>query len=138
MTNVLDQIDRLKQVYNKKTDVSLAEVLGISKITVSGWKKRKAIPAEIFKRVAQNENISMDWLLRGIGKMNIEVDYGQIQDTNYEYSARLSPENDEHLRIISEDENNEHLIMELLRYAPKPFIEQLITRLDEFKRLSDL
>jgi hypothetical protein len=65
MNTTNSQIDRLKQVYNKKTDVSLAEALGVDKNTVSVWKKRKAIPSGVLVEVSMVNQISMDWLLNG-------------------------------------------------------------------------
>lgn len=139
MESVLGQIERLKKVYSNKknialaralgfdentvteckTDTALARALGVDKNTVSVWKNRNEIPANVLKKVSKNENISLDWLLSGVGQMEIMSSDEQFQ------------------KILAESDLNRK-VSNLLQYAPKPFIEQLITRLEEFKRLSDL
>lgn len=139
MENVLGQIERLKKVYSAKkniqllqalgfdentvteckTDTALARALGVDKNTVSVWKKRNEIPINVLKKVSKNENISLDWLLSGVGEMEITSSDEQFQ--------KILAKNDLKRKVYN-----------LLDFAPKPFVEQLIIRLEEFKRLSDI
>lgn len=124
MQNVLDQVDRLKKVYKVKTDVALAERLGKDKNTVSVWRRRKNIPLDVFRKVSVDESVSIDWLVSGVGSMEL-----QSADQTLNEISLLSG-------LLS---NNQSIkIVELLPYAPKEFIDQVINRLEEFKRLSQL
>jgi hypothetical protein len=135
MQNVKEQIDRLKIVYSKTTDVSLAEVLCVDKNTVSGWKSRKAVPMAVFKKVSQNENISLDWLLTGDGSMKLSGDsiyniIGQTLHLDSDDTARVVQE------LLSDADMRE--MIELLPYASKEFIGSVKNRLEEFKKLSKI
>ncbi|MFH0710151.1 MAG: helix-turn-helix domain-containing protein [Pseudomonadota bacterium] len=138
MSNYKEIMDRLKLYYGVKTYKEVAKKLAISYDTVKSWGNRDKVVIETLLECMQHEPVSVDWLLRGIGKMHIKSIEAQIQEMNDENNMMLSPEEDGHLRKISEDLNNINYIRELLQYAPKPFIEQLITRLEEFKKLSEL
>ena len=124
MQNVSDQVDRLKKVFKVKTDVALAEKLGKDKNTVSVWRRRKSIPLDVFRKVSVDESVSIDWLVSGVGNMEL-----QSADQTLNEIGLLSG-------LLS---NNQSIkIVELLPYAPKEFIDQVISRLEEFKRLSQL
>lgn len=58
---------RLKQITQSKTDTSLSSALGISPQTLSSWKLRDSIPYAICVNVADQHDISLDWLLIGAG-----------------------------------------------------------------------
>jgi len=60
-----DIILRLKQLYNIKNDYKLAELLGIARSTLAGWKKRGTIDFDILVDICEQRNISSDWLLFG-------------------------------------------------------------------------
>ncbi|MDD5227323.1 MAG: helix-turn-helix transcriptional regulator [Methylococcales bacterium] len=62
-------ITRLKQLLNVKTDLELAEILGVSKPTISAWRQRNSVPHTICIQIAQEKNVSLDWLLTGEGTM---------------------------------------------------------------------
>lgn len=61
-----DVKERLKIVLDAKTDKDLADILGISPPSVSGWKKQNTIPYKECAKVAFEKNISLDWLIFGI------------------------------------------------------------------------
>lgn len=124
MQDVVSQIERLKKIYNLKTDTALAERIGKDKNTVSVWKRRQSIPLEVLKRISDEENISMEWLVSGTGAMK-KVTAGEALDTISMMEGLFS--DDRSVRIVK-----------LLRYAPKEFVDQIIERLEEFKRLSQL
>lgn len=59
--------ERLKITLNIKTDRELAEVLGIAPPSVSNWKKRNTIPYDVCVEVATKHDVSLDWLILGLG-----------------------------------------------------------------------
>lgn len=124
MQNAVDQIERMKKVFGVKTDTALAQKLGKDKNTVSVWKRRNAIPTDVIKKVSLDESVSMDWLVSGSGRMEM-IDPSEAFDQMGVIGGLLSDERS--VRIV-----------QLLPYAPKEFIDQVITRLEEFKRLSHL
>ena len=62
-----DAIERLKKGLNRSSDHALAELLGISKATLSNWKSRNSIDIPLV--FSKCEQISIDWLLTGYGSM---------------------------------------------------------------------
>jgi hypothetical protein len=124
MQNVADQVDRLKKVFRVKTDVALAERLGKDKNTVSVWRRRKSIPLDVFRKVSVDESVSIDWLVSGVGSMELQSAEQTLNEISL-ISGLLS-------------DNRSVKIVELLPYAPKEFIDQVISRLEEFKRLTQL
>jgi len=136
--NIISQIERLKKVYICKTDSDLSRILGVDKNTVCVWKKRNSIPAYIFKKISEDKNISIDWLSRGIGSMYIQdANESLLKDVSKIEFALNGPISMELLKNLCENEDIVKLI-ELLPHAPKPFIEQIIIRLEEFEKLSKL
>lgn len=124
MQNVADQVERLKKVFHVKTDVALAEKLGKDKNTVSVWRRRNSIPQNVFRKVSVDESVSMDWLVSGVGSMELQSADQTLNEISL-ISGLLS-------------DNRSIRIVELLPYAPKEFIDQVISRLEEFKKLSQL
>lgn len=62
-------IERLKQLFEVKTDQELAGILGVSKPTISSWRQRNSVSHTICIQISQEKNISLDWLLAGEGAM---------------------------------------------------------------------
>lgn len=67
--NVTSVLDRLKRVTGTDTDTGLADALGVSPQTLSSWKVRDSIPYSICVSLAQERNVSLDWLLIDQGAM---------------------------------------------------------------------
>ena len=67
--NAENVIVRLKQILNEKSDQKLGDYLGIPKSTISNWRHRDSVPYSICVQVAQEKNVSLDWLLTGEGTM---------------------------------------------------------------------
>lgn len=124
MQNVADQVERLKKVFRVKTDVALAEKLGKDKNTVSVWRRRNSIPLDVFRKVSVDESVSLDWLVSGVGSMELQSADQTLNEISL-ISGLLS-------------DNRSIRIVELLPFAPKEFIDQVISRLEEFKKLSQL
>ena len=67
MVNSSEILNRAKIALNLSSDVQLAEVLGISKSTLSNWRARNSIDyPTLFTKC---EYINLDWLITGEGNM---------------------------------------------------------------------
>lgn len=121
---VLEQLKRIKKVYDIHTDKAVGDKLGKDKNTISGWKKRGNIPTDVFKKISIDESVSMDWLSTGKGSMR-STSSGEMLDTVSMLGGLFSDE-----RSIK--------IVQLLPYAPKEFLDQLVERLETFKKLSSI
>lgn len=62
-THSKEIIDRAKSVLKCSSDIALANLLGISKSTLSNWKKRNSIDYELLFSVC--EQVDFNWLLTG-------------------------------------------------------------------------
>lgn len=60
-------IERLKIGMELSSDNALADILGVSKTTLSNWKSRNSLDFPLVFSLC--EHISLDWLLTGKGKM---------------------------------------------------------------------
>lgn len=60
-------LNRLKAALNIKRDGDLAEVLGVSASTLSGWKGENSIPYARLDAVSRERGLSLDYLLHGDG-----------------------------------------------------------------------
>jgi Bacteriophage CI repressor helix-turn-helix domain len=64
-------VDRLRQVFDVKTDVALAEKLHLGNTAPSNWRQRNAPPYAVCVQVAGSHGVSLDWLVFGIGSMRL-------------------------------------------------------------------
>jgi hypothetical protein len=64
-------IERLRLAHSVKNDSQLAQALGLAKSAASNWRFRKAVPVDICFETACTKGISMDWLLFGVGTMQL-------------------------------------------------------------------
>lgn len=67
-------IDRIKHVFDidhsrAGSDARICEVLGLNRQTLSSWLGRDSVPYSLCVQVAEEKNISLDWLLTGAGTM---------------------------------------------------------------------
>ncbi len=120
---VHEQMERLKKVFGVHTDKAVGYKLDKDKNTVSGWKKR-GIPLDVLRKVSVDESVSLDWLVSGVGSMELQSADQTLNEISL-ISGLLS-------------DNRSIRIVELLPHAPKEFIDQVISRLEEFKKLSQL
>lgn len=61
--------DRIKKLKGVQSDSDVAELLGMSRTAFAERKRRDSIPYEELVRFAEQESISVDWLLTGEGEM---------------------------------------------------------------------
>lgn len=64
---VNDVLERMREALGVKNDVELADALGVSKSTISSWKKRGAVPLEKCLAVSQATMCSLEVILHGSG-----------------------------------------------------------------------
>lgn len=64
---------RLKLIYEIKADKDLADILGVASPSISGWKRRNTIPYDICVKIATEHQISLDWLILGLGPSGNET-----------------------------------------------------------------
>ena len=72
-------LERIKSTSVVKKDIEIAFVLGVSKANVSAWKRRGTIPFENLYAYSISNEVSFDWLMRGIGSPE-----GQKKHTVYQ------------------------------------------------------
>ncbi|WP_319405132.1 helix-turn-helix domain-containing protein [uncultured Desulfosarcina sp.] len=60
-------LERIKIALNAKNDSEVAAVMGIKQQSVTSARKRGKIPPRWITKIAQERDISSDWLLFGIG-----------------------------------------------------------------------
>lgn len=58
-------IERMKKALEITTDIELARMLGVSKTTVSSWRKRNVIPYHECVKVAYYARDYLDWIISG-------------------------------------------------------------------------
>lgn len=66
-------IERMKQVEKVTGDKELAERIGVEAGTLSKWKNRNSLPVERLVAFATEKNISVDWLVFGTEKSQLDT-----------------------------------------------------------------
>jgi hypothetical protein len=130
-------MSRLRNYYGVKTNTEVASKLNIDYNTIKGWGSRKKVAISTIIELLGDEPINLTWLVHGKGNMKI----GESDDIlNALTKIELVLQKDIDPKIIdriSEDKNLQKLLS-LLEYAPDEFIDQIISRLEEFKKLSEI
>lgn len=117
MRNVLEIVERLKQLYDVKTDTQLQDKTGIKTNTLRTWKERNSIPYKKLDEISQNESISMNWLLYGKGPVKME----ECEKLNIDDQT---------------DTHNQEEIINFLKELPEPTFKK-IYHLAEIARLEN-
>ena len=60
-------LQRLGEVLGTPTNMALAERLGVGPSAISNWIKRNTPPVQIMSDIAEQEGLSLDWLLFDAG-----------------------------------------------------------------------
>ncbi|WP_095082779.1 helix-turn-helix domain-containing protein [Pseudomonas sp. Irchel s3h17] len=72
---------RLKQITGTTTDTSLSSALQVSPQTLSSWKGRDSIPYALCVDIAQARDVSLDWLLLGLGPIQRQAHANHTEHT---------------------------------------------------------
>ena len=83
MRTLNDILDRLYQSLNIKNDAEFCRKYGIKKNTLSTWKARNKIPYELIEKISDENNLSLDWILKGKSSQN-ETGEGEMYKGNEE------------------------------------------------------
>ncbi len=93
-------LKRFKDAKNIKKDLDLASHLGINQSTLANWKHRNSIDFDILFSFC--DNISLDWLIFGIGEMlrkndekppeNIQISHRQCRTVQNNFAKNSASE----------------------------------------------
>lgn len=114
---VREVLDELKYVLKIKTDYELAEYFGISHSAISKWLSRNDLPPkwEIkIKKIKENESLNK---IQINGNNNSQI---SINTSTFNHSNEIE-------KIISK-----------LKYAPSQFLTNLLAKLEEFEKMSEI
>ncbi len=62
-----EQMDRIRQITGTRTQLELANLLGIRQSSVSDAKRRGMIPVKWLDTLRRLKNVNPDWILYGVG-----------------------------------------------------------------------
>lgn len=108
-----EQMKRLYLVTGTRTQMELADVLGIRQSSVSDAKKRQNVPAEWLITILRTKGVHPDWILTGGGTCSAYPSAPSTADSQ----ARAYPAKDEALKRLSSRELTDEL---LRRIASRP------------------
>lgn len=66
-THKKNALERVFEVTNCRTQIELADMLGIKQSSISDAKKRNAIPAEWLVKLLRLKGVNPQWILTGLG-----------------------------------------------------------------------
>lgn len=66
--NVDAVLMRLMSLFHVENDSELARVLDVNRQTLASWRKRDSVPYSICVNLAEEREVSLDWLLTGKGE----------------------------------------------------------------------
>ena len=76
MSNFDEVFDRIKLATNTKTQVELAEVLGIRQSSISDAKRRNSVPADWYMKLFEKFGLNPDWLKKEAGPVYLRTEQG--------------------------------------------------------------
>jgi hypothetical protein len=109
-------IDRMQDALRLSSDSQLCRELKISRSTLGTWRQRDSVPYALCVNIAEEKNISLDWLLTGVGSMlktKMELNNG----TNFD---------DEDVRILN-----------MIKRLPEPQKNKEVADIEAFLRSFD-
>ncbi|XOB60695.1 helix-turn-helix domain-containing protein [Campylobacterota bacterium DY0563] len=71
MSEIEKILERMYEKLGISKDSEFCKKFNIKQSTVSSWKNRNSIPYEIIVKISQNANFSLDYVLKGKEKNNI-------------------------------------------------------------------
>lgn len=76
MSSFDEVFDRIKLATNTKTQVELAEVLGIRQSSISDAKRRNSVPADWYMKLFEKFGLNPDWLKKEAGPVYLRTEQG--------------------------------------------------------------
>ena len=91
-TNFDEQMERIKLITGKKTQIELAELLGIKQSSISDAKRRGSIPANWLIMLMRLNYANPEWILTGDGPLFISFSsikpLYRTEDERADYKAK--------------------------------------------------
>ncbi|EEI5905242.1 bacteriophage CI repressor [Salmonella enterica] len=85
-------LNRLMIVFKANNDSELARSLGVNRQTLASWRKRESIPYSLCINIAEQHDVSLDWLLSGIGEESREIPVSSHDCTScHQIMGEVSP-----------------------------------------------
>lgn len=92
MSHFEEVFERIKLATNAKTQVALAEVLGIRQSSISDAKRRNSIPSDWYMKLFEKFGLNPDWLKEGDGPMYLKTSDGGYTPYDGPMAARVREE----------------------------------------------
>ena len=80
MINIEEVINKLKKIFNVKTDVELSRKLGFSDRVVTTWKQRNTLNFEKVIETAIEKNIDLNYLFKPQKNENLKFDIDLLEE----------------------------------------------------------
>lgn len=127
-----DILSRIKQIENVTTFKDVADILNVSEVNISQWRKRNSIPYDKLIKYCKKNDVSFDWLITGRGPIYI-LKVSPKQYAIVDIPPGLTKEDIEiYLRARAQ---NESILKEKAILDQKIIcIEQALSKLDEEDR----
>jgi len=122
-------INRLKATLDLKTDLDLANYLGVSSNTIATWKKRNSINYDLI--FSKSDSINLHWLLTGKGP--VKGPSIELSIVEKAIKCGIKTAHDQNLS----PENESFLLLQIIRQiaAEKLNIDEIEYALDTFTKL---
>ena len=114
-------IARLKQVLQVKSDTELCQLTDTNKQTLSNWKTRNSVPYTLCVEVAEQKNVSLDWLLAGKEAAPIFAGVTEVKDG---YKVALPP--------------RQQAVLDLFNALPEEKQREILGAIEDKKRIVEL
>ena len=135
--------ERIQKVVDCRTQVELAEVLGIRQSSVSDAKKRGSIPSEWIIKIFSTHGVNPNWIMHGIEPIFIDGrnENNNLLPKNCKFTTikiineKTSDIEDTTEKFIIPDgfENENILVIKLENYNMKSFSRKLLIGIRPFK-----
>lgn len=87
MANFEETLERIKKSTGARTQVDLANILGIRQSSISDAKKRNSIPADWFLKLFRSHGLNPDWLSEGVEPVYLKCAPGAEPPPGLEISS---------------------------------------------------
>lgn len=116
-------LDRLHKIFGVKNDNQLGDSLKVKRSTLGNWRARDSVPYTVCVDVADEHDVSLDWLLTGIGSMWRNSEKNSISDEKGE-------------GLLSGNNAQERAVLELFRSLGEADQRVLIDSIQDKQRLT--
>ena len=104
-----EQLKRLKEAADVKTDTALAHLLDITQGGFSGARRRGSIPHKWFVAISTRYGVNLEWLVSGTGPRSVELSHTGTCPQCAELQKQLTVANE---RLYQASERERELLKE--------------------------